>query len=49
MSEEPKKVEQPEADTKSKESLPEAALDQVVGGADFTITKVLDKSSPNLT
>lgn len=41
-----KKVEQPEADTKSTESLPEAALDRVVGGADIVIMKVVDKVSP---
>ena len=47
MSEEPKepKVEQPESDTKSEESLPESALDQVAGGG-VVIMKVVDKTSP---
>jgi hypothetical protein len=48
LSEEPKqsKVEQPEADTKSKDSLPESALDQVAGGGKVVIMKVVDKTSP---
>jgi hypothetical protein len=46
MSEKPKKVEQPEADTKSKESLPEEALDQVAGGGKVVVMKVVDKVSP---
>jgi hypothetical protein len=50
MSDEPKKVQQPETDTKSKEALPEEGLDQVVGGVtDFQIQKLMDKSSPKLS
>jgi hypothetical protein len=46
MSEEPKKVEQTEADTKSKEVLPEAALDQVVGGvSDVKYVNVLESGA----